>query len=150
MSQVMNQDQKWVRIATCESIPLREGRSVEVAGRSVAIFNLGDRFLAVDNRCPHKGGPLAEGIVSGTTVVCPLHAWKVDVETGAVKNAQSAVPCIETFPARVEAGVILVKLPAEPVVAPIQTTLLAEPDRPIHWIKTRIVCDGLSGTQGNG
>lgn len=150
MSADMNQDEKWMRIATCESIPLREGRSVEVAGRSVAIFNLGDRFLAVDNRCPHKGGPLAEGIVSGTTVVCPLHAWKVDVETGAVKNAQSAVPCIETFPTRVEAGVILVKLPAEPVIAPTQTTLLAKPDRPIHWIKTRIVCDGLSGTQGNG
>jgi nitrite reductase (NADH) small subunit len=145
----MNQDAKWVRIAACESIALREGRSVEVAGRSVAIFNLGDRFLAVDNRCPHKGGPLAEGIVSGTTVVCPLHAWKVDVETGVVKNAQSAVPCIETFPTRVEAGVILVKLPAEAAIAPTQTTLLAEPDRPIHWIKTRIVCEGLSGTQGD-
>lgn len=150
MSPDMNEDEKWVRIASCESIPLREGRSVEVAGRSVAIFNLGDRFLAVDNRCPHKGGPLAEGIVSGTTVVCPLHAWKVDVETGAVKNAQSTVPCIETFPTRVEAGVILVKLPVEPASAPTQTTLLAEPDRPIHWIKTRIVCEGLGGTQGNG
>lgn len=149
MSPDMNQDAKWVRIAACESIALREGRSVEVAGRSVAIFNLGDRFLAVDNRCPHKGGPLAEGIVSGTTVVCPLHAWKVDVETGVVKNAQSAVPCIETFPTRVEAGVILVKLPAEAAIAPTQTTLLAEPDRPIHWIKTRIVCEGLSGTQGD-
>lgn len=150
MNPDVSQDEKWVRIANCESIPLREGRSVEVAGRSVAIFNLGDRFLAVDNRCPHKGGPLAEGIVSGTTVVCPLHAWKVDVETGAVKNAQSAIPCIETFPTRVEAGVILLKLPAEPVIAPTPVTLLAKPDRPIHWIKTRIVCDGLSGTQGTG
>ncbi len=150
MSPDMNENEKWVRIAACESIPLREGRSVEVAGRSVAIFNLGDRFLAVDNRCPHKGGPLAEGIVSGTTVVCPLHAWKVDVATGAVKNAQSAISCIETFPTRVEEGVILLKLPAEPVIAPTQTTLLAKPDRPIHWIKTRIVCEGLNGTQGNG
>jgi hypothetical protein len=79
-----------------------------------------------------------------------LHAWKVDVETGAVKNAESAIPCIETFPTRVEAGVILLKLPPEPVIAPTQTNLLAEPDRPIHWIKTRIVCDGFSGTQGNG
>lgn len=146
----MSEDEKWVRIAACKSIPLREGRSVEVAGRSVAIFNLGDRFLAVDNRCPHKGGPLAEGIVSGTTVVCPLHAWKVDVETGAVKNAEGAVPCIKTFPTRVEAGVILLKLPAEPVIAPAEASLLAEPDRPIHWIKTRIVCEGLSGAQENG
>lgn len=145
----MSEDKKWVRIATCESIPLREGRSIEAGGRSIAIFNLGDRFLAMESRCPHKGGPLAEGIVSGTTVVCPLHAWKVDVETGVVKNAASPVPCIETFPTRVEAGVILLELPVAPAVAATQTALLAEPDRPIHWIKTRMVCEGLSGTQGN-
>jgi nitrite reductase (NADH) small subunit len=137
-----------VRITTCESIPLREGRSVEVGGRSIAIFNLGDRFLAVDNHCPHKGGPLAEGIVSGTTVVCPLHAWKVDVETGTVKNSASPVPCIETFPTRVEAGVILLELPFAPAVASTQLTWLAEPDRPIHWVKTRIVCERLSESSG--
>src|SRR5215472_14344579 len=101
----MSENRKWVRIANCESIPLREGRAVEVGGRTIAIFNLGDRFLAVDNHCPHKGGPLAEGIVSGTTVVCPLHAWKVDVETGAVKNSASPVACVETLPTSVEAGV---------------------------------------------
>ena len=68
---------RWIRTARCEDIPLREARSVRLGGRDIAIFNLGDRFLAVENRCPHKGGPLAEGIVSGATVVCPLHAWKV-------------------------------------------------------------------------
>lgn len=145
----MSENKKWVRIAPCESIPLREGRSVHVEGRSIAIFNLGDRFLAVDNRCPHKGGPLAEGIVSGTTVVCPLHAWKVDVETGAVKNAASPIPCVATFPTRVEAGVILLEVPVEPAIVPTQATWMAEPDRPIHWVKTRIVCEELSATQGN-
>jgi nitrite reductase (NADH) small subunit len=145
----MSENKKWVRIAACESIPLREGRSIEVGGRKIAIFNLGDRFLAVDNHCPHKGGPLAEGIVSGTTVVCPLHAWKVDLETGAVKNPASAVPCIETFATRVEEGVILLEVPAEATTAPTPATWLAQPDKPIHWVKTRIVCERLGGAEGN-
>ena len=54
-----------------------------VGDREIAIFNLGDRFLATDNRCPHKGGPLCDGIVTGTSVVCPLHAWKVNLSDGA-------------------------------------------------------------------
>src|SRR5690349_6853224 len=112
----MSEDEKWLRIATCESIPLREGRSVEVGGRSVAIFNLGDRFLAVDNRCPHKGGPLSEGIVSGTTVVCPLHAWKVDLECGAVKKPADMQVCVKTFRTRVEAGTVLLEVPTAEVV----------------------------------
>src|SRR6266478_888745 len=93
----MSANKQWVRITEMQNIPLREGRSVNVAGREIAIFNLGDRFLAVDGRCPHKGGPLAEGIVTGTTVVCPLHAWKVDLESGAVKNSASQCPASKLF-----------------------------------------------------
>src|SRR2546427_4486390 len=89
---------QWVRITEMQNIPLREGRSVYIAEREIAIFNLGDRFLAVDGRCPHNGGPFAEGIVTGTTVVCLLHAWEADLESGAVKDSASLVPCIETFP----------------------------------------------------
>jgi uroporphyrinogen-III synthase len=80
----VNDTLRWVRTARCEDIPLREARSVRFGDREIAIFNLGDRFLAVDNRCPHKGGPLSDGIVSGATVVCPLHTWKVNLETGSV------------------------------------------------------------------
>ena len=133
---------QWVRITPIQNIPLREGRSVQVAGRDIAIFNLGDRFLAVEGSCPHKGGPLAEGIVTGTTVVCPLHAWKVDLESGAVKNSASPVPCIETFPTRVEGGVILIEIPVEPATTQRIPGTRSEPDRPIHWIKSRIVCEG--------
>ncbi len=107
---------KWVRITHCDNIPLREGRSVKVGSREIAIFNLGDRFLAVDNRCPHKGGPLSEGIVSGTTVVCPLHAWKVDLECGAVKKPADVQVCVQTFRTRVEAGTVLLEVPAAEVV----------------------------------
>lgn len=108
----MNETNTWVRIAFCRDIPVREGRAVKVGDREIAIFNLGDRFLAVDNRCPHKGGPLADGIVSGTTVVCPLHTWKVSLETGKGVSGPSALSCVETFRARVEDGVVLVELDA--------------------------------------
>jgi nitrite reductase (NADH) small subunit len=100
----------WTRIAYCDDIPLREGRAVRVGNREIAIFNLGDRFLAIANRCPHKGGPLADGIVSGSTVVCPLHAWKMSLETGKGVHGPSASSCVETFPTRVESGIILLEL----------------------------------------
>jgi nitrite reductase (NADH) small subunit len=100
----------WVRIAFCRDIPLREGRAAKVGNREIAIFNLGDRFLAVENRCPHKGGPLADGIVSGATVVCPLHSWKMSLETGQGVNVPSASSCVEVFRTRIEGGIVLVEL----------------------------------------
>ena len=102
---------KWIRAARCEDIPLREGRAVCLGTREIAIFNLGDRFLAVANQCPHRNGPLADGIVSSSMVVCPLHAWKVDLETGQVAHRSDSASCVETFRARVEAGGVLVELP---------------------------------------
>jgi nitrite reductase (NADH) small subunit len=113
----MSDTHRWIQTARCEDIPLREARSVRLGGRDIAIFNLGDRFLAVDNRCPHKGGPLSEGIVSGATVVCPLHAWKVNLETGSVLNTPDSPQCIEAFRTRVEDGVVLLELPIEPAAA---------------------------------
>ena len=104
---------RWIRVTPCDSIPPREGRAAVVAGRELAIFNLGDRFLAVANRCPHQGGPLCDGIVTGASVVCPLHAWKVNLKTGAVERPASAAAdvCVTTYPTRVEAGVLLVEVP---------------------------------------
>jgi len=104
---------RWVRVTQQENIPPREGRPVLIAGRELALFNLGDRFLATENRCPHQGGPLCDGIVTATSVVCPLHAWKVNLETGAVERpASGREHCVETFPTRVEDGIILIGLPA--------------------------------------
>lgn len=101
----------WVRVTGVEAIPLRQGRSVRLGTREIAIFNLGDRFLAVDNRCPHQGGPLADGIVAGGTVVCPLHSWKVCLKSGAVRQPD-VTACVSTYPTRVEDGVVLVCLAA--------------------------------------
>ena len=102
---------KWIRVTQVENIPLREGRSVTIGGEEIAIFNLGDRFVAVDNACPHRGGPLCDGIVSGTTVTCPLHGYKVCLETGKMLKPDLAVR-VDTYPVRVEDGVVLVKLEA--------------------------------------
>ena len=106
----MSETKTWVRIAYCRDVPLREGRAVKASNREVAIFNLGDRFLAVENRCPHRGGPLADGIVSGTTVVCPLHAWKICLETGKGVTGPSATSCVETLPLRVESGIVMLEV----------------------------------------
>jgi nitrite reductase (NADH) small subunit len=105
----------WIQITPAENVPLREGRSVTVNGQEIAIFNLGGRFVAIDNRCPHRGGPLADGIVSATgdtvTVTCPLHNWRIAVDCGqVVKPPGQEVPCVRTFPARVEDGFVAIQL----------------------------------------
>ena len=109
----MNANVEWVRVAFGEDIPLREGRAVVMDGREIAVFNLGDRFLAVDNRCPHRGGPLADGIVTGESVVCPLHAWKIDLQNGNVQRPAETLACVKTFRTRVEAGTLLLEITSE-------------------------------------
>jgi nitrite reductase (NADH) small subunit len=99
----------WVRVTTVENIPLREGRAVRVGPDEIAIFNLGDRFVACENSCPHRGGPLADGIVSGSSVLCPLHAYKICLDSGNVIKPEVCVR-VDTFPVRVENGVILVAI----------------------------------------
>lgn len=106
----MKEPEIWIRIARCGDIPLREGRAVRVGNREIAIFNLGERFLAVENVCPHKSGPLADGIVSGTSVACPLHAWKFSLETGEGLSSASASNCVQTFRTIVQNGVVLLEL----------------------------------------
>jgi nitrite reductase (NADH) small subunit len=103
---------RWISIAAAGDIPLREGRAVRLADREIALFNLGDRFLAVENRCPHRNGPLADGIVTGSSVVCPLHAWKINLERGCVERPSSSDgACVATYPTRVEDGVVAIGLP---------------------------------------
>ena len=102
---------RWVQVAPCGMIPPREGRAVWIGDREIAVFNVGDGFLATDNQCPHKGGPLCDGIVTGRSVVCPLHAWKINLESGAVDRPASAAACVRTYPVRVENGIVTVLAP---------------------------------------
>ena len=99
-----------VKVALVGDVPEGEGRVVDVNGRTLALFNLDGRFYAVDNDCPHRGGPLGEGELDGPVVRCPWHAWRWDVRTGAnVNNPAVKIAC---FPVTIEAGAILVDLTA--------------------------------------
>jgi nitrite reductase (NADH) small subunit len=101
----------WIRITPAESIPPREGRALRLGSLSLAIFNTGEKFLAVENRCPHGGGPLADGIVGGSTVTCPLHNWRICLESGQVaKPCETNAPAVRTFETRVENGIVMLAL----------------------------------------
>lgn len=96
----------WIDISSLDDIPPRGARLVKTAHGCVAIFRTGaDEVFALDNACPHKNGPLAEGIVHGNSVTCPLHNWVISLETGLVQGPDEGR--VATYPARVEAGRIL-------------------------------------------
>lgn len=97
---------EWIDIADLEAIPQRGARMVKTPLGCVAVFRTAsDAVYALDNACPHKQGPLAEGIVHGNAVTCPLHNWVISLETGAVQGADEGQ--VNTYPARVENGRIL-------------------------------------------
>ena len=76
-------DAAGVDIGPVDDIPLGQGRAYVVGGRSIAVFRPRDGGLfAIDNHCPHRGGPLAEGVVGNGTVICPLHGWKIELASG--------------------------------------------------------------------
>lgn len=96
----------WLDIGALEDIPRRGARTVRTAHGCVAVFRThDDRVFALDDRCPHRGGPLSDGIVHGTAVTCPLHAWTISLETGLAQGADSGA--VATFPARIEGGRVL-------------------------------------------
>ena len=96
----------WIDIAALSDIPQRGARMVKTSQGCVAVFRTGaDEVYALDNACPHKAGPLAEGIVHGKSVTCPLHNWVISLETGEAQGAD--IGCVATYPARIEGGRIL-------------------------------------------
>ena len=73
----------WKKLCPLDEIPRLGSRVVASEHGDIAIFRLAnDEVFAVHDKCPHKGGPLSQGIVSGKVVTCPLHSWKIDLETG--------------------------------------------------------------------
>lgn len=96
----------WIDIAGLNDVPQRGARLVKTAHGCVAVFRTGeDEVYALNNACPHKKGPLADGIVHGASVTCPLHNWVISLETGAVQGPDEGQ--VATYPARVENGRIL-------------------------------------------
>ena len=100
---------QWTPITSLDNIPVQEGRAVKVGDIEIAIFHLKDRVRTIENRCPHMGGPLCDGIVAGSSVVCPLHGRRFDLETGMPVRATEP-DCVAIFPTRVENGIIYVDL----------------------------------------
>lgn len=96
----------WIDIGSLEDIPQRGARVVKTAMGCVAVFRTArDEVFALSDRCPHKGGPLSEGIVHVKSVTCPLHNWVFSLETGQAQGADEGL--VPTYPARVEAGRVL-------------------------------------------
>ncbi len=97
-----------IRVAKTADVPPDQGLVVEARGRQLALFRVAGRYYAIDNTCPHRGGPLGEGDLEGAVVVCPWHAWRWDVTTGAnVNNPAVNVAC---FPVTVEGDEVFVDL----------------------------------------
>lgn len=107
---------KWIRVTAIENIPVRQGRVVRFGSLDLAVFNLGGAFRAVESRCPHKQGPLADGIVAGDDIICPLHNWRISLDSGFVKQpADSKESCVKTYPCRTEGGIVMVAIPEDAV-----------------------------------
>lgn len=99
----------WYKITEASNIPLREGRSVKLGNKEIAIFHLPEGFKAVDNLCPHNLGPLCDGITKGTRVVCPLHGWNICLETGRVVKPEVPVG-VNAYQVRVKDGLIEIQM----------------------------------------
>ncbi|GAA3859281.1 nitrite reductase small subunit NirD [Celeribacter arenosi] len=96
----------WIDIGHIEDIPLRGARIVKTAVGCVAVFRTAEaEVYAASNTCPHKGGPLSEGIVHGQKVTCPLHNWVFDLNTGLAQGADEGQ--ITTYPVRLDGARIL-------------------------------------------
>ncbi|GAB5447551.1 nitrite reductase small subunit NirD [Gymnodinialimonas sp.] len=96
----------WIDIGAIEAIPERGARLVKTELGCVAVFRTGaEEVFAASNTCPHKGGPLVEGIVHGQSVTCPLHNWVFDLNSGQAVGEDGRVA---TYPVRVEAGRVLI------------------------------------------
>lgn len=81
----------WTRVGDAADVPLLEGRSVEVDGRRVAVFRLPTGWAVIDAACPHRGGPLSDGLVAERCVTCPLHNRRFDLQTGEQQGGDDSV-----------------------------------------------------------
>lgn len=103
-------DTTWIDIGVLADIPPQGARTVRWGGREIAVFRAeDDHVFALENRCPHRGGPLADGIIHGRKVACPLHNWVIDLSSGAATGADEG--CAESFPIRLHAGRLQLGLP---------------------------------------
>jgi nitrite reductase (NADH) small subunit len=98
----------WIEIGAVGDVPFRGSRLVSTQQGDVAIFKTAEgRIFALWDKCPHKGGPLSQGIVHGESVTCPLHNWVIALETGEVKGPDQG--CARRVKSKVEDGVVYIE-----------------------------------------
>jgi len=101
----------WTPIGTIDDIPLRGARCVNTPQGRIGVFRTADnQVFAIEDHCPHKGGPLSQGIVHGAAVTCPLHNWVISLETGKAQGADEGA--VRTIPVKVEEGQLFITLDA--------------------------------------
>jgi nitrite reductase (NADH) small subunit len=98
----------WIEIGAVDDVPFRGSRLVSMPQGDIAIFKTAEgRIFALWDKCPHKGGPLSQGIVHGESVTCPLHNWVIGLETGEVKGPDQG--CARKVKCKVEDGVVYIE-----------------------------------------
>ena len=101
----------WTGIGSITDIPRRGARCVNTPAGKIGVFRTAeDQVFAIEDHCPHKGGPLTQGIVHGAAVTCPLHNWVISLETGKAIGADDGA--VRTIPVKVEAGQVFISLDA--------------------------------------
>lgn len=101
----------WHAIGRMDDIPLRGARCVKNGDMTIAVFRTADnRIFAIEDKCPHRNGPLSQGIVHDGCVTCPLHNWVISLETGVAQGADEG--SVATFPVRLDGERILLGLVA--------------------------------------
>jgi len=102
---------RWIKIGSLNDIPRRGARCVATPRGKIAVFRTGDdQAFAIVDRCPHKGGPLSQGIVHGTAVTCPLHNWVISLETGKALGADQGE--VRTIPVKIDGEQLFIALDA--------------------------------------
>jgi nitrite reductase/ring-hydroxylating ferredoxin subunit len=91
-------------------VPAAQGCVVQAGGHTLALFRVDGHLYAIDNACPHRGGPLGDGDLDGRLVTCPWHAWRWDVTTGL--NANNPAVKVACFPVSVVDGEVFVEVPS--------------------------------------
>jgi len=99
----------WIEVGSVNDIPRQGARVVKTDDGDIAVFKTEEgEIFALQDKCPHKGGPLSQGIVHGKRIACPLHDWKIQLDTGLAVAPDEG--CAASFPIKVEGETIFLSL----------------------------------------
>lgn len=97
----------WLQVGTLSDIPRRGARCIKGPGLTIALFRtVDDHVFAMEDKCPHRDGPLSQGIVHDECVTCPLHNWVISLKTGQAQGADEGA--VRTLPVRIDGEAVLV------------------------------------------